>query len=205
MSACALCLNIRPLLNSHYFARAFFKRQHEVVGGKLRPPYRFSRTMSFYDEKQPKAPLLCAECEHLLKFRGEYWVINCSGMRSGHFKLRDLLLTAFPDKFTEIGFVYYASMLPNLRHEELTHFGAGLFWRGSVFDWKRFDPRLNQLEIPEAAREQLREYLLGHSEFPDCCGLLVQVSSRSHLWMFYPMTARNVGVGEEAKMTTFKI
>jgi hypothetical protein len=59
--------------------------------------------------------------------------------------------------------IYHAAQIPEINISALTYFAASMFWRGSVYPWKRD----GTCPVPLGPyQEPLRQFLLGVAEFP---------------------------------------
>jgi hypothetical protein len=166
---CKLCLQFKPLRNSHMMAKGLYRL--------CRPPgydpVGFSEAEIGPTTGRTKAYLLCDDCEQILNKEGEQWVISKLAKYNGKFVLYDLLTKQAP-AFQENGITVYATATnPEIDRERLSHFGLGFFWKASVHPWGR--EHAESLIDLGAGSEGLRKYLLGQGEFPGNMALVAQV------------------------------
>jgi len=122
---CKLCLQFKPLRNSHMMAKGLYRL--------CRPPgydpVGFSEAEIGPTTGRTKAYLLCDDCEQILNKEGEQWVISKLAKYNGKFVLYDLLTKQAP-AFQENGITVYATATnPEIDRERLSHFGLGFFGR----------------------------------------------------------------------------
>ena len=124
--------------------------------------------------RQLKSPLLCFECEQLLRERGEDWVIPQLAQHRARFPFGESLqqlpkLSEDPD-LTE----YTLAGIHHTQTDQLVHFALGVFWKASVHNWiNAKDERPVRLETEDM--ERLRKFLLGEEKFPPLVALTLSV------------------------------
>jgi len=148
--------------------------------GKVVHPISLNAKRAIYDGSQAQAKLLCDVCERRFAVQGENWIIECTS-QDGRFPLREILLQTAPIRQVgptaagRVAHVYAGSRNPAIRHGEIIYFAASVFWRGWAFDWSSVSD-LSQLEFPTGLGDQLRDFLLGKSPFPESVVLQVEVA-----------------------------
>lgn len=160
---CKLCQKKRPLCQSHLMpkgAYALCRAKHAKNPNPLLISYNFTMQTS----RQLKTPLLCFDCEQLLREKGEDWVIPQLARVGGPFLL-DASLRASPPLFTEPDLVAYAlETIKGIHVPDLIHFAMGIFWKSAVHSWvkKEAEPWLSLGPYTEP----VRKFLLGETPFP---------------------------------------
>jgi hypothetical protein len=139
---CALCLEVKALVNSHYIPAFCYRDLWERSG--LRHPVLVTEKISVLRAKQLQHPLLCKDCEDRFNRGGERWVADQSARSPGSFPLRSLLRRQPPHSFWEGDPVYFAEFILPARVESLIYFAASVFWRGAIYDWARLGSNSKQ-------------------------------------------------------------
>jgi hypothetical protein len=140
-------------------------------------PLKFDDHGITQDSRQVTAYLMCHDCEQRLNKNGENWFLaNCS--RKSGFRLLSRLedstpVTALPNRK-----IYHAAAISGINVQALAYFAASMFWRSSVHPWK-MDGRVSGGIDLGQYEEELRTYLMGETEFPEHCVLLVSVPDKS--------------------------
>ena len=175
VGTCALCLERRQLHDSHFLPAGFYR----IIRSGQTPnenPVLVSKTAAFLSSAQASAHLLCSECEERFNKGGEDWVLKNCWHSTTMFPLHSALSGVVPfvdDK----GFrAYDGTKVPGVEIDRLAYFGASVFWRASVHDWrvgKDQEPRLSLGPY----QNSLRHYLLGTTGMPDGVVLLVTLSN----------------------------
>ncbi len=119
--------------------------------------------------------LLCRECEHRFSVNGEKWVLENTYRLKGPSKLYEALAaaTAVPD--FPSGTVYAGAKIDALQMDQLSYFGASVFWRASVGVWPLAGKRRNMIQLGAKYDDALRRYLLGETAFPNAMVLWAAV------------------------------
>jgi hypothetical protein len=78
--------------------------------------------------------------------------------------------------------VYHGFSIPQLDMDKLTYFGASVFWRGSVHNWKDRKGVAHGIDIGPY-EEPLRQFLLKKSAFPANMGLMVSIWRMNQPWI----------------------
>lgn len=175
--ACALCLNVRPLLDSHLLPAAVYKNLLDP-SGPIRNMIVSNGTTASERSNQVSQHLLCQDCEILLQQGGESWVLAKRLMPDGSFLLRDTLKAATPSRTTGNGdIVYEAATIKDIRAEQLLYFAASIFWRAAAARWNLPVGHYEKLALPPALTESLRKYLLAERPLPADLVILLHVSA----------------------------
>ena len=117
--------------------------------------------------------LLCKGCEQLLSKHGERWVLTNTKRGLNSFPLMDTLLEQEPTVVFPPNTAFFSGQLiPGVNVAALMHFGAGVFWRASVWPWGPAERRIVHLGPFE---ESFRRFLIGEAEFPEHAYLCVVV------------------------------
>jgi hypothetical protein len=130
--------------------------------------------------KQVKDYVFCGGCEQCFG-NAEAWIKPMLPELGGPFTLRERLMKQAPIHKTADWELYETASNPEIDVGKLTHFGIGVFYKGSVHPWNNGteDPFLKLL--PEE-QEALRRYLLGLAELPKNMALCVTVDSLPVVW-----------------------
>ena len=178
---CKLCLRDLPLRKSHLLPAALYRLLRNDEGGNPNP-WIVQSGVEVQTSKQTTAHLLCAECEQRFSKQGEHWLFANGLQKDGTFPFAQALETQTPVLSNSSGSkVYLASATPAVSVPALTYFAASVFWRASVWPWKRNEVGLVRLGPFE---DRFRSYLLGTSPFPtDISALSVIVRPPSSLSM----------------------
>jgi hypothetical protein len=123
--------------------------------------------------RQAQAPLLCFDCEQILREDGEDWVLPRLAKYGGEFQLGKSLKAA-QAAFSEPNLMAYAlAGIPSIRVDALIHFAMGIFWKASIHSW------MTQVKKPSISLgsydEELRSFLLGTQDFPSQMALCLNV------------------------------
>lgn len=173
IGTCKLCLrDAQSLQVSHLVPSAVYA----LCRAKNAPnpnPFLVTSEFSMQTSRQVQVPLLCFQCEQLLREKGEDWMMPELAQFGGRFGFYDKLLAA-PKLHDEPDFVSYVlEKVPGVRVADLVHFFMGVFWKASVHPWRkgRTDPWLDLGEYSES----IRIFLLGETAFPASVALSVTV------------------------------
>ena len=175
---CALCLQTRPLLQSHFLPAALYKNLIDP-GGAITNMIVSNQQTASEESKQVKQSLLCQECEIRLQQGGESWVLARRLMPDNSFALRDILRQHSPTGTRDGASFYGAGGISEIRPEQLVYFAASIFWRASVCDWNTPLGIYEQLVLGSEVKEGLRKFLLILGPFPDPIGILLLLSASS--------------------------
>jgi len=153
---CKLCLLEKRLCRSHLIPRAVYAlcRAQKAPNPN---PMMVTHKLALQTSRQAQWPLLCFECEQLLREKGEDWVLPQLAQYGDIFPFGETL-KASPYLFIEPDVAAYAlDGHPTLRADDLVHFAMGIFWKGSVHSWvgKGAEPWLN-----------LRDHRVSQKTFP---------------------------------------
>lgn len=125
--------------------------------------------------KQVTDYLLCRECEDRFNKSGEKWVIEDCWRSETDFPLQAALLAATPLFTNGPDFAAYSGAAPGVDVGRLAYFAASVVWRAGVHQWKQYGHAPQKLTLGPY-QEQLRQYLMGNTGFPDDIVLIVTVS-----------------------------
>lgn len=208
---CALCLEVKVLQSSHLIPKFVYRR----IKSQAKPgvsPLRADPDVRRTDE-QWEQPLLCSNCEDVLKNGGEdyasrYLLPPRSAGRPGlaqivayqlqHLGRQSGLDTARDNPLARAGFVYSLTSIglgPGLlRHVDagkLYHFVVGIMWRAACTTW----PQLEPLRLSPDLLEQMRRYLRGESGWVKGWTLRAVVTTEHEKFSLVPpMNNRRGGV-----------
>jgi hypothetical protein len=171
---CRLCLNDAELRDSHFIPQAAYKR---VRGQGANPhPIVIHGRKVIRTAAQTRAHLLCATCEQLFSTQGEdAFFRNCySGL--GLFRLLELLRRQMPlledDRFA----VHSVPDDENGTLEQIGYMGVSVLWKSAAHSWKDRNGTLPSISLGSPYQEQVRQYLLRESPFPEHGAMIVEVS-----------------------------
>ena len=183
MDKCALCLNPRPLLNSHFIPRSLYKlckkEFHEINN-----PIHFIGNTAISTSNQSSKPFLCKDCEDRFSKYGETYVINNCLRSPSRFKLRELLENSIIFTQFDNTKVFLGKQILGENLEYYKYFVASIVWRGSATKWPFMDSTARQNILGEKYQEEFRRYLLGEVDFPKNAFLSLFISEDKDL---YPM------------------
>lgn len=176
--SCALCVQAKPLLESHFIPAAIYKNLIDPTG-TIKNMIAVNLSVASEESKQIKQPLLCQECEIRFQQGGENWVLGRRLMPNGTFALRDLLLQTTPVATREGASFFTLATVPTVDHEKLLYFAASVYWRAAVADWNTPLGHYPKLALEPPITESLRRYLLGTGAFPSSAVLTAMISAAS--------------------------
>jgi hypothetical protein len=130
---CALCLQTADLQDSHFMAAGFYTIIRRADGEN---PVLISKNAALLTSAQARAHLLCLECERRFNENGENWVIEHCWQSAHNFQMHSALTSVEPF-LDEDGFrAYEGKKIAGVEIGKLAYFGASMFWRASVHDWR---------------------------------------------------------------------
>jgi hypothetical protein len=176
---CALCLQTKPLLDSHFIPAAIYKNLIDPTG-PIKNMIATNLSVASEESKQIKQPLLCQQCEIRFQQGGESWVLGRRLMPNGTFVFRDLLQQANPVATKDGVSFFTLATVPTVDHEKLLYFAVSIYWRAAVSDWDTPLGHYSKLALDPVLIEQLRKYLLGTDLFPSSVVLTVVVSAATN-------------------------
>jgi hypothetical protein len=164
IGTCELCLQVRPLLDSHFLSKALYKLMRDPH--KKNPhPILISESISLKTNYQMKQPLLCAECEDRFSKNGESYVIPKLYSIEGFPFLDRLRLAHFPINNT-LALLAFSCPSVGFDGQKIAYYGLSILWRAAVRSWRRFDGGTTSVEIDPVYVESMRRYLFGETGFP---------------------------------------
>ena len=89
-----------------------------------------------------------------------------AGTGDGSFPLQEALEKASPYAVTSWSRLYQAAGIPTIDIGKLAYFGASVFWRASVHNFRTGKHRGTTRGLLGPYEAEFREYLLGNREFP---------------------------------------
>jgi hypothetical protein len=169
---CKLCLQNKPLQESHLIPAAVYKRFYSPSHPNPNPMLISSRGV-IQTSRQTKTHLLCNECEDVLNRNGEKWVLPRIANVDKSFPLFDMLTKVSPDCVLPNISAYSASRNQEINVAALTHFAMGIFWKASVHHWQGRD-NTPQISLGPYS-EELRKFVLDPSgnAFPEHVTLMI--------------------------------
>ncbi len=117
---------------------------------------------------------------------------NCA-RQDGGFGLRNILVQANPFHQEEEFTIYDLCHLPGVADQRL-YFGASVFWRASVGQWKDHGRNIRLISLGRY-EEEFRWYLLGEAQFPSKAALVLHISKEAQpdMTVAFPCTNRDSG------------
>lgn len=177
-TACALCLQTKSLLESHFIPAAIYKNLIDPTG-TIKNMIATNLSVASEESKQIKQSLLCQDCEIRFQQGGEHWVLSRRLMPDGTFALRDLLLQTTPVGTKDGESLFTLATVTSVDHEKLLYFAASIYWRAAAADWDTPFGHYPKLALAPSMVESLRKYLLGTDMFPSSAALTVMISAVS--------------------------
>jgi hypothetical protein len=179
---CKMCLQERNLVSSHLVPRAVY----EYCDQEGHNPIVLTGDVLMASDRQWQYPLLCFDCENVLKEGGEDWCVTKLATIKKTFPLYDLVCANSPVHSFDQTNIYYVRDLPKVRFKEIIHFGVGMFFKAAVHGWQKnsTEPRINL----EPYTEPLRLWLRGLGNFPSDMYVVVQIAppDRAQIALFPP-------------------
>jgi len=177
ISSCALCQNVRHLLDSHFLPAAVYKNLIDPTG-PIKNMIVSDGTTASEKSNQMTQPLLCRDCEILFQQGGESWVLARRLMPDGSFSLREILKAVHPTSTAPNGdIVYEAASIPEIKQEQLVYFAVSIFWRGAVANWDLPTGKYTKLDLDPQLVEAFRKYLLGEQPLPSNVVIMLHISA----------------------------
>jgi hypothetical protein len=161
---CELCLQARPLLDSHFLPKALYRLMRDP-GDQSPQPVLISGSVSLKTNYQMNQPLLCAECEDRFSKNGESYVIPKLYSVEKFPFLDRLRLAHFPIINTP-GLVAFSCLSVDFNGAKIAYYGLSILWRAAVRTWRRFDGGTSSVVIDTGYLESMRQYMLGETAFP---------------------------------------
>lgn len=177
---CRLCLQLKELQDSHLLPRGIYKVLRATHAGNPNPLV-VTRESSRSTSKQLQDYLLCGDCEQRFNKMGETWMLLHCYRQSGSFRLRELLYAATPVLQNHGDLVYAAASIPGISRDKLVYFGASVFWRAAVHEWRMPTTSINIKTNLSSYEDKLRRFLLGELPFPQQMVMAVRVSGLTSL------------------------
>jgi hypothetical protein len=179
VAPCGLCLEEKPLLDSHLLPAALYKllRTPKREGGP--EPVMITKQKSVITSYQVQAPFLCAGCERRLNENGERYVLAQCARPNGQFKLRQRLQMTGP-VYRDSRFQVY-DVYPSLG-EKIGHylyFVASILWRAAAHSWTVGTESVGPIDLDRIYLEGFRRYLLGEAISPQDARVYVFISSET--------------------------
>ena len=168
---CKLCLEEKPLCDSHLVPSALYKLCRHGDDGLL----RMNTKEVIISKEETSFPLLCFECETRLNKDGENWLLPKLAQRDHSFPLYEILVTSTePDCIVDGSAAYACSRIDQFAFRKITNFAIGIFWKASVHPWKEGvrEPRIRFGPYGE----EFRLFLLGKGRFPKKAALAIGVA-----------------------------
>ena len=166
---CRLCLEERMLCDSHLAPAGLYKYCKAPEIG----PISFSPHKIEVANEEVTAYLLCEDCEQLLSKEGENWLLPKLATIEKTFPFYDILAKGTPDTIEGGVSAYACSRNPEIAFRKLTNFAIGVFWKASVYSWKK-NTSAKLIELGPY-REQFRLFLSERKLFPASAVLTIGV------------------------------
>lgn len=179
IGTCKLCLKECTIQDSHLIPAAAFARIRAAEKNPSRHPIVITRSTSVRTSDQPRAYLLCADCEDRFNRWGERPVLSLSANSlfgdTARFPLLERLQLSM-GKRTAIGFRYSATRT-GIDTDVLAYFALSLAWRAAVAEWRgKLGSSIAKVDLG-TTEEPIRLFLLHNKPFPDHVAIIVHVCS----------------------------
>jgi hypothetical protein len=175
---CGLCLDGKPLVESHLLPAALYKR---FRSHRRNPdPVMVTQGKSVITSRHVKAPFLCINCERRFNENGKRYVLAQCARPDGQFKLRRKLQTRRSVYRNSRFRVYDVYPVLDKKIGHHLYFAAGIFWRAAAHPWKVGPESVGPNALDHTYLEGFRRYLLGEAIFPQDARVYVFVSSEAH-------------------------
>lgn len=167
VGTCKLCLQLKPLQNSHLIPSAMYdiiRCENEQSGWENVSPIVIGRKVTSHTSKQVTDYVLCADCEDIFNKNGEGWMLR-QVWDGTSFPLYERLKLAHP-RYPFQNALVFSATATGIDANKLGYFALSLFWRAAVHTWNvGFGAQSTKLDLG-AAEEPLRLYLLGQGSLP---------------------------------------
>lgn len=171
---CALCQLPSELRDSHLIPAAAYKCLRDSRRSNPHP-VNVARGRALASSKQVSDHLLCAKCEQRLSDNGEKYVLSRCRRTESNFQLRDAVLRLPVIDADVFGTIRNLVGADRQLIDQCAYFGASIFWRASVHQWKS-DGRTLETARLGPYQEEFRSYLLGTAGFPPHAVLVLLVT-----------------------------
>lgn len=175
---CKLCHRTGELRKSHFIPKAAYKLIQKSEGES---PIAARAAVTFQTDEQITDYVLCASCENRFNKQGEAWVMKYCARSADNFRLKELIDNAKPIAGNGLK-VYSAANILEISVDKLSYFAASIIWRAAVHDWKFGKQKIKRLYLGGRYVEELRQYLLGETGFPQNAVVWVSIIPESKLW-----------------------
>jgi len=170
---CALCGDAATLIKSHFMSAALYQELLDP-SGPIKQMIVLKKDKTHQSGEQFVMPLLCQPCEVLFQQGGENWTLANRFRSDGSFPLREMLRRATPVEVRQDGSkIYEAQKVSGLDVQQLIYFGASLFWRAGIADWKVKFADAPKIDLDPKLMDELQQYLLGKRAFPSRASIFV--------------------------------
>ena len=179
---CRLCRRHRTLQESHLLPASLYG----IIRKDSGPPVAIQNGIALQTSRQMSARLLCAECEQAFNRGGENWVLRNCYRGKGVFPLLELLTDEFSPGGPKLPDVHMLDQATAVEVEQLTYFGASVFWRAAARSWAFLRGKPVRLSLGPY-EERFRQFLLGTEIFPaGVCLFVILVTDTTYDSTLYP-------------------
>lgn len=178
LGQCKLCHSTGELLDSHFIPRAAYKL---IQQSDKEPPIAVRSTITLQTNEQITDYVFCAACEDRFNKNGEAWVMKYCARSADEFRLKQLIDDSKPIAGNGLK-VYSAAQIPQINVEKLAYFAASIIWRAAIHNWRFGKQEIRRFYLGTRYMEELRQYLLGESSFPQNSVVWVSIISEPKLW-----------------------
>jgi hypothetical protein len=158
---CALCGESSELRDSHFVAKAVYKRFNDVKAEKS--PLMFAHNgRAFPIDRQITKKLLCDKCEGIFSSKGEDYfsrvALPIKGMEKPEFLFTELAYYLYYSfcKSSTGAFGVRPSVVKRINSIALYYYAISIFWRAGQRGW----PKYNSIDYPDGLLESMRLFLL---------------------------------------------
>jgi hypothetical protein len=197
MKICGLCQNtVGVLRKTHLMPKALYKviRNAYPDQGTDVKVYGIDNEKVTNINQQVWRHFLCPDCEQRFHKNGEDLVLRECWKREGGFVLLDKMKNAIPTQYYHTRKIAHPMLNSSFSVSDYLYFAASIIWRYSAGKWTDRMERL-KLSLGPKYQEQVRQYLLGKSKFPDNIYILVYVNTYDDFnrIMIFPSSEKNSG------------
>jgi hypothetical protein len=170
---CKLCLETKPLQESHFMPAALYPRARK-------PSFASRHRIVALDSKDKhiKDYVLCSDCERRFDQNGESQVLYWVSPKSKTFRLGQRLRVALPRDHNphDLSDLYSGEDI-GVDMDRFAYFAISIVWRGAVHDWMMPDGTVRPHDALGDFVEPMRLYLLGQAPVPSDTSVIVLVGS----------------------------
>ena len=173
---CKLCLESKPLQESHFMPKALYPKQRQPIYAT-----RHSSGPLDSKEKQIKSHLLCFDCEQRFDKNGESEVLHWTNPKGKQSRLAERLAVALARDYNpadrDQSIHRYSGDDIGVDMDKFAYFAISIVWRGAVCNWTMPDGTVRPHDALGGFLEPMRSYLMGQSQLAQDTSVIVIVGS----------------------------